>query len=57
MFHESAVWIFRNAYKAKLKNYRGMVEVNRPEKIQVREKDWSQQVEHMQVPNGPLDPF
>ena len=29
-----------------------MFEVNSPEKIQVREKDWSQQVEHMQVPNG-----
>ena len=23
-----------------------------PEKIQVREKDWYQQVEHMQVPKG-----
>ena len=29
-----------------------MFEVKSPEKIQVREKDWSQQVEHMQVPNG-----
>ena len=29
-----------------------MFEVNIPEKIQVREKDWSQQVEHMQVTNG-----
>ena len=30
-----------------------MFEVNSPEKnIQVREKDWSQQVEHMHVPHG-----
>ena len=29
-----------------------MLEVNSTEKIQVREKDWSQNVEHMQVPNG-----
>ena len=30
-----------------------MFEVNSPEKIrQIREKDWFQQVEHMQVPNG-----
>ena len=29
-----------------------MFEVNSPEKIQSREKKWSQQVEHMQVPNG-----
>ena len=26
--------------------------MNSPEKIQGREKDWSQQVEHMQVQNG-----
>ena len=30
-----------------------MFEVNSPEKLrQVREKDWSQQVEYMQVTNG-----
>ena len=30
-----------------------MLEVNSPEKIrQVREKDWSQQVEQIQGPNG-----
>ena len=30
-----------------------MYEVNSPEKLgQVQEKDWSQQVEHMKVPNG-----
>ena len=38
--------------QAKSRKYRGMFEVNSPEKIQVRKKDWSQQVEHMQVPNG-----
>ena len=26
--------------------------MNSPEKIQVREKDWSKQVEHVQVQNG-----
>ena len=29
-----------------------MFEVNSPEKLQVRKKDWYQEVEHMQVPNG-----
>ena len=29
-----------------------MFEVNSSEKLQVQEKNWSQQVEHMQVPNG-----
>ena len=34
--------------------YRGMFEVKSQEKKirQIREKDWSQEVEHMQVPNG-----
>ena len=39
---------------AKPRKYRGMFEVNSPEKNydKFREKDWSQQVLHMQVPNG-----
>ena len=39
--------------KRKSRKYRWMFEVNSREKLrQVWEKDWSQQVEHMQVPNG-----
>ena len=39
--------------QAKSRMYRGMFEVNSPEKkIQVLEKDWSQQVEHMQSQMG-----
>ena len=42
-----------SALQAKSRKYRGMFEVNSPEKLrQVREKDWSQQLEHMEVPNG-----
>ena len=42
-----------NAYKAKSRKYRGIFEVHSPEKLrQVRKKDWSQQIEHMQVPKG-----
>ena len=42
-----------NVLSPKSRKYRGMFEVNTPEKLQqVRKKDRSQQVEHMQVLNG-----
>ena len=39
--------------KAKSRKYRVIFEVNSPETLrQVRDEDWSQQVEHMKVSNG-----
>ena len=44
--------MLRDLHQAKSRKYREMFEVNSPEILQVREKNWSQQVEDMQVPNG-----
>ena len=37
--------------KASSRKYRRKFEVNSQEQIQVREKNWYQQVDYMQVPN------
>ena len=50
IFHQSKYGINK---EAKSRKYRRMFEMSSPEKSrQVREKNWSQQAEHMQVPNG-----